>query len=296
MSARVTIGLPVYNGENFVAEAIESILAQTYRDFELLISDNASEDRTGEICREYAARDPRISYARMERNLGAAPNYNHLVAIAKGEYFKWAAHDDRCEPTFLERCVQVLDERPDVVLVHSKVRIIDDRSQPVRSYENPLTLCEAEEPHVRFAELMRGVHACFEVFGLMRIEPLRRTARIGSFISSDRTLLAELGLIGKLHEIPEELFLSRDHPSRSVRSMKVHARAAWFDTAKGRRIVLPFWRLNYEAFKSICRAPISVGTRFRSSGVLLKTMFKRWRHLRGDLMQALRAVVSRGPR
>ncbi|MGE3166569.1 MAG: glycosyltransferase family 2 protein [Planctomycetota bacterium] len=292
MTAKVTIGLPVFNGENFVAQSIESILAQTYRDFELLISDNASEDRTGEICRHYAALDSRITYERMEHNLGAAPNYNRLVAKAQGQYFKWAAHDDRCEPTFLERCVEVLDARPEVVLVHSKVRIIDDESKPVRSYDNPLTLYEADQPHVRFGELMRGVHACFEVFGLIRTEALRKSARIGSYISSDRTLIAELGLMGKLHEIPEELFLSRDHPSRSVRSMKVHARASWFDSSHRGRIVLPFWRLNYEAFKAIRRAPISRGSRIRSYGVLFKTMCKRWRHLRGDLFKAVKAMAT----
>lgn len=291
---RVTIGLPVYNGENFIADALESALGQTYRDFELIISDNASEDATEEICRRYAEKDSRVQYSRCEENIGASPNFNRVVDLAQGEYFRWAAHDDVCEPTFLEKCVEVLDRDPEVVLVHSLVRIIDDNGDPVRSYENPLSQCDADEPHVRFEELMRGLHACFEVFGLMRTEALRKTERIGSFISSDRNLLAELGLMGKYHEIPEELFLSRDHQSRSIRAMKVHARANWFDTSRPKkRIVLPYWRQHFEAYRSIRRVPLPFRSRRKAYFSLLKTVLRRWRFFRGDVLRAIRTLITR---
>src|ERR1035438_9843576 len=91
---RVSIGLPVYNGENYLDPALNSILRQDYSDLELIISDNASTDATGNICREYAAKDPRIRYYRNETNIGASANFNCLVKLARGEYFKWAAHDD----------------------------------------------------------------------------------------------------------------------------------------------------------------------------------------------------------
>ena len=98
---RVSIGLPVYNGELFLENALDSILSQTYSDFELIISDNASDDKTEEICRSYAARDKRVRYSRNAHNLGAAPNYNRVYHLARGRYFKWASHDDVLAPEFL---------------------------------------------------------------------------------------------------------------------------------------------------------------------------------------------------
>ena len=103
---KVSIGIAVFNGENFLESALRSILAQTFEDFELIISDNASTDRTADICEQYASQDGRVLYLRQPANLGAQPNYNLLVGQARGRYFKWAAHDDMLAPTFLERCVE----------------------------------------------------------------------------------------------------------------------------------------------------------------------------------------------
>src|SRR5579871_3942080 len=113
---RVSIGLPVHNGERYLREAIDSLLAQTYRDFELIISDNGSTDGTEAICRAYAAADPRIRYYREEQNRGCAWNWNRVFALARGEIFKWAAHDDVCAPRLVERCLEALDRCPEAVL------------------------------------------------------------------------------------------------------------------------------------------------------------------------------------
>ena len=109
---RVSIGIPVYNGGRFIKEAIDSILAQTFEDFELILSDNASTDETEEICKEYATLDRRIRYYRNEENLGAAKNYNRVFELSNGEYFKWASHDDLCAPEYLERCIAALCPPP----------------------------------------------------------------------------------------------------------------------------------------------------------------------------------------
>src|SRR5207244_10480282 len=106
---RVSIGVPVYNGERYIAETLDSLLAQTFEDFELIISDNASHDRTEGICRAYAAKDSRIRYVRNSTNLGAARNYRLAVELSSGEYFRWANCDDLFAPTSLSRCVEVLD-------------------------------------------------------------------------------------------------------------------------------------------------------------------------------------------
>src|SRR5215510_10355296 len=114
----LSVGLAVYNGEEFLDEAIRSILAQTLTNFELIISDNASTDRTSEICQKYVRIDPRIRYHRNEANIGGANNENQTFRMARGKYFRWAAHDDVLAPTLLARCVEVLEERPDAVLCY----------------------------------------------------------------------------------------------------------------------------------------------------------------------------------
>ena len=129
---RVSIGLPVYNGEAFIADAISSFRAQSFDDFELIVSDNAWTDATEDIVREFASADPRIRYLRSETNVGANRNFNRTYYFATGEYFKWAAHDDVVEPTFIERCVSVLNDDPTVVLVHSRTSYIGGNGEALR--------------------------------------------------------------------------------------------------------------------------------------------------------------------
>ncbi len=112
----LSVGMPVYNGQNYLAFTIEAILSQSFTDFELIISDNGSTDETEAICRAYAAQDARIRYERVEENLGAAYNFNRVFELARGRYFKWAAHDDYFTADYFERCIQVLEQNPAVVL------------------------------------------------------------------------------------------------------------------------------------------------------------------------------------
>src|SRR4051812_42293346 len=127
--ARVCIGMPVYNGQRYVAAAIESIRAQTFADFELIISDNASTDATGEICRAFAAKDSRIIYNRLSSNVGAILNFERVYKLGGGQYYKWHAHDDLIEPAFLARCVEALDREPSAVLAYPKAKFIDSAGQ-----------------------------------------------------------------------------------------------------------------------------------------------------------------------
>jgi hypothetical protein len=136
---RVSIGLPVYNGERFLRDALDSLLSQSFEDFELLIADNASTDGTEEICRSYAAGDPRIRYIRNRVSYGAIANFNTVFRLTTGRYFKWAAYDDVCAPEFLARCVGVLDDDPSVVLACSRFAGIDEdgRRIALRSATGP---------------------------------------------------------------------------------------------------------------------------------------------------------------
>lgn len=257
----VTIGLPIFNGRNFMVETLESILSQTFPDFELVISDNASTDETEAICREYAAKDDRIRYYRNDVNIGASANYNLAFELGRGAYFKWAAHDDLLAPMYLERCVEALDRDRDVVLAYTRAKAIDSRGEVVKVYPHK-QFFNSPIPRRRFYEFALDPSPVVAVFGLMRREILARTRLIGKYAGSDRPLLSELSLLGKFFEVPEYLFFYRFHEEQSWGGDKsAHAQQSWYDPRRTGKITFPQWRLLREHLLSIQRAPIGLRDR-----------------------------------
>ena len=263
---RVSIGMPIFNGEKYIKEALNSILAQTYQDFELVISDNASTDRTQQICLQYATKDSRIRYYRNEENLGAPRNFNRVFELSSGEYFKWAAYDDVIAPTFLQKCVSVLDNDPSVVLCHSKTGVIDEHGKLVGNYDHrTLRRIGSWKPHERFGDLISIRNPCWAVFGVVRASQFRKTPLHGSYIGADRNLLAEIGLMGRIYEIPEHLFFRRDHPEAYTRKFCEHDFAidvnnyseqmAWW--SKDDWTDFPNWKDCIEFFRSIRHVRLS---------------------------------------
>ncbi|MGB4227549.1 MAG: glycosyltransferase family 2 protein [Candidatus Dechloromonas phosphoritropha] len=253
---KVSIGLPVYNGERFLQAAIESLLGQKYTDFELIISDNGSTDLTESICRRYAENDTRVRYTRSESNHGASWNYNRVFELASGRYFKWAAHDDICRADFLGKCVEVLDLDSSVVLCMTRAADVDEYGALMRSTSMRGRGMDARA-HVRFRDLVAMAYQCEEVFGLIRRDVLGRTGLIGPYSDSDRVLLAELGLHGRFQEVADELFLHRVHSSSSVEQFPGrHHRTLWFDQSASLRIVFPYWRQLKEYLIAIRRTHV----------------------------------------
>lgn len=281
---KVSLGLPVYNGEAFLVETLASLLVQTFTDFELIISDNASTDRTEMICREYAAADPRVIYHRNQSNIGAAANYNRTFELARGEYFKWAAHDDLIAPTYLERCVEVLDRDPSVVLAYTRGKAINDNGEVIkvmsgkRFYDSP-------EPRLRFHEFVLDRNPVLAVFGVIRREVLAQTRLIGGYAGSDRPLLSELSLRGKFYEVPEYLFFYRFHESQSWGGKKSRrAQVAWYDPRRAGKKSYPDWRLLQEHMRSIGRAPIDAQERLYCYLYLGHWIRRNWRGLGRELL------------
>lgn len=259
---RVSIGLPVRNGEKHLPAALDSLLGQTFQDFELVISDNASTDGTGEICAAYAARDPRIRYSHVPRNVGAATNFNRVFGLCKGEYFKWAAHDDLHAPTFLERCLEALDADPAAALAFGRRRFIrEDDGSPESQRQTE------SYHHLSFARLTRLPGNCFSTFtfGLGRRTAWERTRLRGSFPASELVLAAEMCLAGRFVEVPEELFFQRRHVASdgawSARSRSKKAEAIWLDPANQGQRMLPGLRLLNEHLVAIQRANVSFAAR-----------------------------------
>lgn len=262
---RLSVGLPVFNGEKYLRQAIESVLNQTYSDFELIISDNASTDRTQEICRDYLKKDNRIRYYRSARNHGLAWNWNHVVELSSGVYFKWVAHDDTMAPQFLTRCINELEKDPRIALCHSKNAMINETDAVIGKYDLE-NIIDSQKPHERFREMMNKKGHPWLIFGVFRLDALRMTRLYIGHIGSDWNLLAEIALIGRIVEIPEYLFFRRHHAqaytnrhySKRVRIHDYRTESLWW-TGHTKRpiIVLPHWRIYLEFFKSVRRSHLT---------------------------------------
>lgn len=226
-----SIGMPVFNGSKYIADAIHSVLAQDLADFELIIADNASTDDTYQICSEFAAQDSRIKLVRHPRNFGAAKNYNYVVHCAAGTYFNWLAHDDVLGPGFLSKCVRGFEDLgPETVLVYPNFRFVDADLKHLE-LKSPFLHLTDDNSCARFRETLDNLGLVTSVFGVFRRDMLQRTRLIGSFISSDYVLLAECALLGKVVRLdgsPE--FFRRFHESNSRRANRTSAEVmAWFD-------------------------------------------------------------------
>lgn len=289
---RVSIGLPVYNGARYLRGAIESILSQTFADFELIICDNASTDQTQAICTAFAARDRRVRYHRNPENIGAAGNFNLAFRLARGQYFKWAAHDDTCAPDYLARCVEALDADPAAVVAHTHAVVVDGNGCEVPVRENtggddeeidehpefgadgeplyqrkhlydPDRTLDASDAAVRLREILTRTKWCFEIFGLMRVDALRRTPLHLSFYGSDKVLLASMALQGPFRQLPEKSFFRRHHSGQSS-SKNPKAQAVWMSTRGGRtQYVPPQMRCLQWYVKLVARSGLPLRDRLR---------------------------------
>jgi glycosyltransferase involved in cell wall biosynthesis len=242
---RLSIGLPVYNGEKYLAQSIDALLGQSYEDFELIVCDNASTDGTAEICQRYLKQDPRIRYYRQPRNIGSSPNHNFAFAQARGELFKWASNDDLYAPELMERCIEALDEYPDVVLAHSWTALIDGSGAVTEKIEYPLATASPRAPE-RFRSTLYA-KAGDDMYGVVRTNVLRRTALQASYHHADRTITTEVALHGPFYQVQDWLYFRRDHPDRAERSCPtVRTRCANLDPRRANRLRNPVVRLYAE--------------------------------------------------
>jgi glycosyltransferase involved in cell wall biosynthesis len=268
---RVSIGMPVYNGEKYIRNALDSIISQTFRDFELIISDNASTDLTPEICQEYIQKDPRIRYFRNKKNIGAPNNYNKVFHLSTGEYFKWAAYDDVLAPEFLEKCTTVLDKDNSIAGCHCRTGRIDQDGHFLGYYNKGLLEnIDSPKPHLRFRDLIGLYYTTTPFHGVYRRNLFAKSQLHGSYIGADRNLVAELSLMGKIYQIPETLFFWREHPN-SYTSMyygtdrentinRLRAELTWWSKEKGS--YFPHWINCAEYFRSVRRVPLKLSERF----------------------------------
>ena len=274
----VSIGLPVFNGARYLREAIEDFLRQTYADFELIVSDNASTDETEAIVREAAERDERIRYVRNRTNIGALPNSNQTFEMSRGRYYVLAAHDDRHAPDFLGSLVAALDSDPDAVLAYGRTTLIGEEGEALRkdptvgkhvssdgrmvSYGQDLERLMPVQTVPRYRAVLRSSDVNAPIHGLFRREIL---AEIGGhqIQGSDRLIVSHAALLGPFVFVDAALFAFRIHADSTL----FLDRDAWAQRETGHADLLsPISTLltfgNY--VRVVGRSPISAAERMRA--------------------------------
>jgi glycosyltransferase involved in cell wall biosynthesis len=283
--------VPVYNGARYLSAALDSLLTQTFEDFEIIISDNASNDATAEIARAYAAADRRVRYHRNEENIGSTRNYNHVVALARGEFFRWAAADDLSGPEFLAVCIDALDRNDDLVLAYPRTQLIDADGSVVADYDDRMHLVD-DRPSERFITVLQELRLCNVIYGLTRTGALRKTSGLRPFVGSDTVYFAELVLHGRVLELPQRLFFRRMHAEAS-NSMTDEERNNFYRPGTTRTLYLRTWRHHWEHSRSLMTAPIPARERFRAGKFLLRSAIWNRDRLAGELVQALSYFAER---
>ena len=278
---KVSIGLPVYNGENYLANALRRLLEQDFEDFELIVCDNASTDSTQDICRSFAEQDSRIRYFRNEANIGLAANHNRTFALARGEFFKWAAHDDDFPRRMLARFVEVLEEAPpSVSLVYSYCEYIDE-SGNLQGIDSDGIALNDPFPHRRLGHVLKHIHMYNSPYGLVRSEMLRRTRLHGRYPMADHVLMAELAMLGVFVEIPEPLLRIRRHSGRTFTANKARsALRELFTPGQGRKFSLMGLRtrMHLELVRSAALIPANARDKMLCAAVALAA--PQWRVFR----------------
>lgn len=279
----VGIALPVYNGENFVAQAIQCMLDQTFSDWEMVISDNASTDRTLSICREFADHDRRIRIYQSPRNMGVSFNFNQAYRLSRGRFFKWITHDDLFAPEFIETCIQELETDERVVLAFPRIAYVDADGRLLRRQSSDLSILgETGESRVR--RLMELAAQSADIFwthyGLIRREVLEQTRLVGLYGGGDQTLILELALRGCFKQVPKDLFFRREHSAAATLrvSWTARDRAKFHYADDRRRLVFPYCRMLKEHLISVMNGPIPFWDRLRCAHSVMKRFVRQWKY------------------
>lgn len=266
----MSIGVPVCNEDRFLEESLRSLLAQDYGNTEIIVSDNASTDRTGEICREFSARDRRIRYCRLESNEGAGANFRRVLGQARGKYFMWAAGHDLWSPTLISDCVQLLEAEPAAVIAFGSCRWVDASGRPMPKASG-WTDTRGRDAVGRFFTVFWGnMHP---IYGVIRLEALRE-ARLLSCVGMDLVLLSELALIGDFVHAPTALWSRREF-RQAERHQERMNRYRSTEYGLSRSLIdrlFPLARLPLELARAVLRSKISWLEKLAILGILMPSL------------------------
>ena len=285
----ISVGMPCYNSERWLEQAVDSLLAQTFGDFELIVCDNASIDSTWEILQRYARVDSRVRAHRNAENLGASANYNRVFELATGPYFKWASSNDWCAPVFLQVCYDALESDEGAVAACPRAALFDTRIDEAQPYAHGLDLRQddAVERFIGALAIRRNI----TMNGLMRSTALRKTEMVRPYYGSDCVMVAALAMQGKLLEIPQTLLFMNDTPSTATWKMPAPEVRRHF-TGSTRAMTHQSARNWFGYWRAVRSAPLTKSQRLRLSRYLLKTL--RWGA--GDIAREALEALARDQR
>lgn len=290
----VTVGVPVFNGANYLGSTLDSLSKQTHEELEILVADNASTDATVDIVRAAMQCDPRIRLLCRPENIGAAANYNHLVTLARGSYFKWSAHDDLCAPPFVERCVEALEADPGAVLAYPRSVLIGPDDEILdEHFVDDLYRAEAD-PVERLRRYLPHRGEQHAIFGLIRTDRLRRTRMIGTHWGGDMVALTDLLLQGRFIELEDRLFMRRYHEATSMAGITAAEINQWFDPHADPTTAMPRTRLFGAHLHGVTRSALPPPVKLRALAAVITVWLRHWgRHMGGEVKIAARARVTR---
>jgi glycosyltransferase involved in cell wall biosynthesis len=286
----VSVGMPAYNAEGTIEKAIDSILSQDYPNIELIVSDNASTDRTEAICRRIASQDRRVRYFRQSENVGVHNNYNFVFLQARGRYFKWASSNDCCHPTFLTKCVAALEEDSRAVVCCPRTVLVFADGREARTCD-ALSL-DSSSAVSRYIEFRQRIKLNNVMNGVIRSESLRRTSLYRGYVGADINMMAELTFHGTFIELEEHLFYRSADPQTTARLMDDADAERYYRPTGNSRMRMQVWisDLNYLARAAV--APMTVADRARLIAYNLREMVRHRDALGRDIVDVLRSTAS----
>lgn len=279
LTPNVTIGMPVFNEERFVALSIESLLNQTYSDFRLVISDNASTDRTMEICRGFAERDPRILLIEHPKNLGAVANFQFVLKNVETPYFMWAGSHDLWADDFLENLVSTLDRQTDAGLAYAKTRVIDGQGETTTACTPDRDSFIANSPLKRASEIVSSLTWCNMVYGLFRTEVISKCRLSVPCLGNDHVFLMETALRSKILHVPTTTFIRREYrdPPPDARAQQLAQLGRILGMADvERQLDRRYTNWLFEHLKSAFRVPARWHVRTGTAISIGATFIDRW--------------------
>jgi glycosyltransferase involved in cell wall biosynthesis len=285
VTPRVVLGMTLYNNARHLREAADSLLAQTYGHFTLLMLDDASGDETAAVAREYERRDPRVRYARHEQRRGMVPTWHEVVDRGRqmhpgAEYFAWVSDHDRWHPEWLQHLVEALDAHPEVVLAYPLSPRIEEDGTPGPKAPRMFDTLGVDDVDSRWSRFCHeGVGAGDMVYGLMRMPALTAAGTFRPVLRPDRLLVAELTLQGQIHQVQRPLWFRRLSGVSSVARQSV----TLFAGAPPRTFLLPAW-LQHAAVLARCyrsgAAPVRIPSLQLARMLALYSATYAWRHVK----------------
>jgi glycosyltransferase involved in cell wall biosynthesis len=290
---RIVIGLPVYNGQQYLPAAIEGHLSQSFGDFALVISDNGSTDATPDMCAQYARSDDRVKYLRSPENRGILWNHRRVMEAIESprQYFRWAGADDIPGPGLLQAMVDVLDARREVEAVVPDTRNIDGDGKVVAAMTRTLDL-QSADVYTRAHQVLLANYQHVIAYGLLRASTLRQLRTGPDYVGWDPIFIWELALRGQMVQPEGPVLFRRFHAGSISRVKTVKEMRKWVEPNARAGMNFPHWTWAYERVRVLMACPMSMRERMRICGLLARATLWQRSSLLGDVTQAVRRSLG----